>query len=83
VKLQVLAAASMEMAVFWDVAPCSLVEVYRRFRGVLMMEAVSTSETSVNFNKTTRYNNPEDSHRQKNIWMKKRLRNKRMDKSAQ
>jgi hypothetical protein len=26
------------------------------------MEAVSTSETSVNFYKTTRRNNPEDSH---------------------
>jgi hypothetical protein len=24
---------SMKMAVFWVVAPCSLVEVYRRFRG--------------------------------------------------
>jgi hypothetical protein len=24
----------MEMAVFWFVAPCSLVEVYRRFRDV-------------------------------------------------
>jgi hypothetical protein len=23
----------LKMAVFWDVAPCSLVEVYRRFRG--------------------------------------------------
>jgi hypothetical protein len=23
----------VKMAVFWDVAPCSLVEVYRRFRG--------------------------------------------------
>jgi hypothetical protein len=23
----------MKMAVFWLVAPCSLVEVYRRFRG--------------------------------------------------
>jgi hypothetical protein len=23
----------MKMAVFWVVAPCSLVEVYRRFRG--------------------------------------------------
>jgi hypothetical protein len=28
---------------------------------VLMMEAVSTSETSVNFYQTTRCNNPEDS----------------------
>jgi hypothetical protein len=26
-------AASMKMAVFWVVVPCSLVEVYRRFRG--------------------------------------------------
>jgi hypothetical protein len=30
----------------------------------LMMEAVTTSETSVNFYQTTRRNNPEDSHRQ-------------------
>jgi hypothetical protein len=41
----------MKMAVFWDVAPCNLVEVYRRFRGafiirVTMMETASTSETS-------------------------------------
>jgi hypothetical protein len=28
----------------------------------LMMEAASTSETSVNFYQTTRHNNPEDSH---------------------
>jgi hypothetical protein len=39
------------MTVFWDAAPYSLVEVYLRLRGAycLMMEAVSTSETSVNF----------------------------------
>jgi hypothetical protein len=30
--------------------------------GALMMEAASTSETSVNFYQTTRRNNPEDSH---------------------
>jgi hypothetical protein len=47
----------MKMVVFWVVAPCSLVEVYRR-----MVEAASTSETSVNFYQTTRRNNPEDSH---------------------
>jgi hypothetical protein len=35
--------------VFWDGAPCSLVETDRRFRGLMMMEAVRTSETSVNF----------------------------------
>jgi hypothetical protein len=33
VRFQVLTAASMKTAVFWVVAPCSLVEVYRRFRG--------------------------------------------------
>jgi hypothetical protein len=30
---KVLTAASMKMAVFWVVEPCSLVEVYQRFRG--------------------------------------------------
>jgi hypothetical protein len=55
----------MKMTVFWVVAPCSLVEVYRRFKGAccpiikaitLIMEAVSTSETSA------RRNNPEDNY---------------------
>jgi hypothetical protein len=48
----------MKMTVFWDVAPCSLVEVSLLI--ALMMEAESTSETSVNFYQTTRRNNPED-----------------------
>jgi hypothetical protein len=58
----------MMMTVFWDVTPFRLVEVYIRFRGAscihhaLMMEAASTSETSVNFYQTTRLNIPEDSH---------------------
>jgi hypothetical protein len=56
----------LKMAAFWVVLPCSLVEVYRRFRDAcciaLMMEAKSTSETSVNFYQITRRNNPEDSH---------------------
>jgi hypothetical protein len=72
----------MNIAVFWVVALCSLVDVYRHIRGArclhhpgsddgaddnasiiaLMMEAASTSETSVNFCHTTRCNNPEDSH---------------------
>jgi hypothetical protein len=42
----VLTAVSMKMAVFW----------------VLMMEAERTSETLVNFYRTTRRYNPEDSH---------------------
>jgi hypothetical protein len=58
------------MTVLWDVAPCSLVDIYRRFRGVyclhhqgdLMMEAVITSETSIIFYETTRRNIPEDGH---------------------
>jgi hypothetical protein len=61
------------MAVFWVVAPFSLVEVYQRFRGLLialMMGAARTSET-VNFYQTTRCYNPEDSnlhtHRRENL----------------
>jgi hypothetical protein len=42
----------MKMAVFWVVV--ALI--------TLMMEAASTSETSVNFSQTTQCNNPEDSH---------------------
>jgi hypothetical protein len=44
------------MAVFWVVAPFAV------SRFALMMEAARTSETLVNFYKTTRRYNPEDSH---------------------
>jgi hypothetical protein len=60
----------MKMTHFWCVAECSVVDVYRCFTGAdavpcdsLMMEVVSTSETSMNFYQTTRRNNPEDNHR--------------------
>jgi hypothetical protein len=43
-----------KIAVFWDTAPCRAI--------ALMMEAVNTSETSVNVYKTTRRNSPQDSH---------------------
>jgi hypothetical protein len=33
VGFEVSTAVSTKMAVFWVVAPCSLVEVYQRFRG--------------------------------------------------
>jgi hypothetical protein len=33
VGFEVLTAVSMKMVVFWVAAPCSLVEVYQRFRG--------------------------------------------------
>jgi hypothetical protein len=49
---------SMKMAVFWVVAPCSLVEVYQLFRIALMMETGRTSEMLVNFYRTTRRYNP-------------------------
>jgi hypothetical protein len=42
----------MKMAVFWDIAPCSLTEVNGDER--------STSESSVNFSQNTRRNIPED-----------------------
>jgi hypothetical protein len=60
VGFEVLTAVSTKMAVFWVVAPFSLVEVYQLI--ALMMEAARTSETSVNFYQTTRRYNPEDSH---------------------
>jgi hypothetical protein len=61
--------SEMKMAVFWVVAPRSLV----KFTNVsevlaasgliaLMLEATRTSETLVNFYQTTRRYNPEDSH---------------------
>jgi hypothetical protein len=60
-----------KMAVFWVVAPCSVVEVYQRFTRsllhpssfiALMMEAARTFEMLVNFYQTTWCFNPEDSH---------------------
>jgi hypothetical protein len=62
----------MKIIVFWVVAPCSLFEVPEVSNMhaasiipiALMMEAASTSETSVNFYQTTQRNNPEDSHLQ-------------------
>jgi hypothetical protein len=50
VKFQVMTATTMKMTVFWDVVII-----------VLMMDVVSVSETSVNFNQTTQRNIPEDS----------------------
>jgi hypothetical protein len=64
---------NMKFRVFWDVVPCSHVEVDRLFGGAiaLMMEALHTSETSVNFNVTTRRYIAEDSklrtRRRKNL----------------
>jgi hypothetical protein len=49
----------LKMAVIWDVAPGSQVDIDQRFRGAYcsiiraMIEAVSTSETSGNIYQTT------------------------------
>jgi hypothetical protein len=56
-RFQVLTAASTKIA-FWDIAPCSFV--------ALIVEAVSTSETSVNFCENTRRNNSEGCYLQWN-----------------
>jgi hypothetical protein len=74
VRFQVLTATSMKTAVFWDVAPCSLVDIddvsevlavsiIRVMSLVaLVIETVSTSETSVNIYQASRRNVPEDNH---------------------
>jgi hypothetical protein len=49
----------MTMAVVWDVAPCSLVEVDRRFRDDYCLRHQG-DKTSVNFYETTGRNIPED-----------------------
>jgi hypothetical protein len=55
------------MTVFWDVVPCSLVEVYRRLRGpaasiiramALMMKAVSTAWRHIPEDKSSSYSPP-------------------------
>jgi hypothetical protein len=66
VRFQVLVVAGVKVA-----ASCSVVEVCRCFRGTfcfhlqdlliaLVMGALNTSETSVNFYQATWHNNPED-----------------------
>jgi hypothetical protein len=56
VRFQVLTVASMKVTVFWDVAPCSLLEVYRRFKGAswsrffpLTLSSLHVFDNSFNF----------------------------------
>jgi hypothetical protein len=77
VEFKVASEVTMKMAVFWVVAPCSLVEVHEVSEVLAasiiramsaapvsapIKEAASTSGTSVNFYQTTRCYSPEDSH---------------------
>jgi hypothetical protein len=65
-RFKILTATIMKLTVFWDVAPCSIIKIYRRFRGDYclhhqgMMEAASASEKSVKLYQTTRCNIAED-----------------------
>jgi hypothetical protein len=65
VRFEVLTAVKIPMLFFWVVTPCRTSVLKKHtlsFRvSVLMMEAVSASETSVNIYQTTLRNNPEDS----------------------
>jgi hypothetical protein len=49
VRFQVLTAASMKMTVFWDVAPCSMVDTDRRFRVAYCVNHQGTALKSVIF----------------------------------
>jgi hypothetical protein len=42
-RFQVLTVSGMKMIVFWDVAACSLAEVYRRFRGACCLQLQQSS----------------------------------------
>jgi hypothetical protein len=48
--------------VFWVVASCTLVEVYRHFGGACCFNHQGVALMSANFYQTTRRNNPEVSH---------------------
>jgi hypothetical protein len=63
--------ASMKTIAFWDTSPCSLVKLYRRFRGTYCLhhcgdeccdEEVGIAETSVCYFQTTWRNIPEGCH---------------------
>jgi hypothetical protein len=64
-------AETMTKTVFWVVATCCLVQIYRRFRGAYCLHNQGNDECSEHLwnvgklpytCKTTRRNNPEDSH---------------------
>jgi hypothetical protein len=57
----------MKMAIFWDVAPCSLINIHQRFREAYCrhhqgdVETVYSSETSGSINQALLRNIPENS----------------------
>jgi hypothetical protein len=67
-RFLVLTAAGMKVTVSWRHAPCSLVEIYQRFRcfadSIIRAIIAGTYETKVSVYKITRRNILEDSHLQ-------------------
>jgi hypothetical protein len=65
VRFQFLTVASMKMAVFWVIVPCSLVEVCHCFRGAYCLHHQGDhSEMLTYFYQTTQPNSQEDSYLQ-------------------
>jgi hypothetical protein len=60
-RFPVLTVTTMKMALFWDVSLCDLLDIHVCVIA-LMMEAVSSSETSVIIYQIARPNIPEDIH---------------------
>jgi hypothetical protein len=57
IRIEVLTAVSTKMAVFWVVAPCSLVEVYQRFGGPCCLLALQPRRlpSSQGFSRLSQY----------------------------
>jgi hypothetical protein len=49
----------MKVSVFWDITPCSPLKFIRHFGGILKVEPTYSSETSVEFQRTTKPYIPE------------------------
>jgi hypothetical protein len=73
-RFQFLTATSTEMAVFWDVAPCSLVDIDRRFRDYFPDDGGSKHIWNVvSIYQSTWRNIPEDSHPRLSVVLSKFL----------
>jgi hypothetical protein len=64
VRLEILKAMSIKMAVSWNIAPCSLIDTDGSFRGLYCLhhQSDSSSETSVSSYHITQCYIREDSH---------------------
>jgi hypothetical protein len=61
-RFQILTAMNMKVAVIWNDAPFSLIDIDQRFRAAYCLHHQVASETSVSIHQTTRRNIPDDSH---------------------